>query len=42
MNVSNPYPKSEGNPYRFDFTRLGVRLPAIVIPPWLAKEVDNK
>jgi len=42
MNVSNPYPESEGHPHKFDFTRLGVRVPAIVISPWLAKGVDSR
>ena len=41
MNVSNPYQDSEGYPYKFDFTRLGLRVPAIVVSPWLAKGVDS-
>lgn len=34
-NVKNPTPEDETGPGNFDWTRLGARVPGIVISPWL-------
>eukprot|EP01116_Phalansterium_solitarium_P022220 TRINITY_DN725_c0_g1_i2.p1 TRINITY_DN725_c0_g1~~TRINITY_DN725_c0_g1_i2.p1 ORF type:complete len:474 (-),score=84.37 TRINITY_DN725_c0_g1_i2:59-1480(-) len=39
--VPNPCPECQGHPYEFDFDRLGVRLPAVFISPWLPKAMDT-
>lgn len=41
-NVPNPTPQFKSFPNRFDFTRLGVRVPAIAISPWIAQGLDSK
>ena len=41
QKVPNPYPDSPGQPDHFDFERLGPRVPAIAISPWLAKGMDS-
>lgn len=35
QSVKNPDPSNEGMPYKFDYTRLGPRVPAIIISPWV-------
>jgi phospholipase C len=39
--VPNPYPESKGWPHLFDFDRLGVRVPSIIISPWVAHSVQE-
>ncbi len=34
-NVPNPSPEFPGTPNPFDFTRLGVKVPAILVSPWI-------
>jgi phospholipase C len=36
-NVPNPDGLVGGEPYYFDFKRLGVRVPTIMISPWINK-----
>eukprot|EP01116_Phalansterium_solitarium_P001853 TRINITY_DN11677_c0_g1_i1.p1 TRINITY_DN11677_c0_g1~~TRINITY_DN11677_c0_g1_i1.p1 ORF type:complete len:481 (+),score=153.37 TRINITY_DN11677_c0_g1_i1:138-1580(+) len=38
--VPNPCPTCQGDPYAFDFDRLGLRLPAVFVSPWLPELVD--
>jgi len=38
----NPNPDAPPFPDDFEFTRLGVRVPGIVISPWLKAGVDTK
>ncbi|KRW99876.1 hypothetical protein PPERSA_10995 [Pseudocohnilembus persalinus] len=40
-NVSNPNPDKWKNSFGFEFTRLGGRIPALVISPWIGHEVDH-
>ena len=40
-NAPNPSPQYSGSPYPFDFTRLGVRIPAVLVSPWLDARVDD-
>jgi phospholipase C len=37
----NGNPKATASPYAFDFTRMGVRVPTIMVSPWLAPKVDD-
>jgi len=37
----NPTPGIPSNPDPFNFTRAGVRIPTILVSPWLAKTTDN-
>jgi len=42
MNVTNPSPDEKSGPlFNFTFERLGVRVPAIAISPWLKKGIES-
>lgn len=41
-SVENPHPENPGYPEKFNFDRLGPRVPAIAVSPWLAASVDSK
>ena len=42
IDAVNPNPAIPSFPDKFDFSRLGPRVPTILISPWIAKSVDNK
>lgn len=42
-DFKNPNPERPSTPDEFDFTRLGPRVPAILVSPWVGKGVvDNR
>lgn len=42
MDAVNPSPNDKSWPRKFNWNRYGVRVPGIVITPWLKKGIDEK
>lgn len=39
--VPNPNPEDKSGPFPFKFNRLGIRVPAIAVSPWLKNSVED-